>query len=60
MEKIIIAAVAENNVIGKDGDIPWHIPEDLQHFKEKTTGHTVVMGRKTYQSHLSPYRIGRT
>lgn len=50
MEKIIIAAVAENNVIGKDGDIPWHIPEDLQHFKEKTTGHTVVMGRKTYQS----------
>jgi len=50
MEKIIIAAVAENNVIGKNGDIPWHIPEDLQHFKEKTTGHTVVMGRKTYQS----------
>ena len=50
MEKIIIAAVAENNVIGKDGDIPWHIPEDLQHFKEKTTEHTVVMGRKTFQS----------
>ena len=50
MEKIIIAAVAENNVIGKDGDIPWHIPEDLQHFKGKTTEHTVVMGRKTFQS----------
>lgn len=50
MEKIIIAAVAENNVIGKDGDIPWHIPEDLQHFKKKTTEHTVVMGRKTFQS----------
>ena len=50
MEKIIIAAVAENNVIGRDGDIPWHIPEDLQHFKEKTTEHTVVMGRKTFQS----------
>lgn len=50
MEKIIIAAVAENGVIGKDGEIPWHIPEDLQHFKEKTTGSTVVMGRKTFQS----------
>ena len=50
MEKILIAAVAENRVIGKDGDIPWHIPEDLQHFKEQTTGNTVVMGRKTYQS----------
>jgi dihydrofolate reductase len=50
MEKIIIAAVAENGVIGKDGEIPWHIPEDLQHFKGKTTGHTVVMGRKTFES----------
>jgi len=50
MEKIIIAAVAENDVIGKDGEIPWHIPEDLEHFKEKTTGHTVVMGRKTFES----------
>jgi len=50
MEKIIIAAVAENDVIGKDGEIPWHIPEDLEHFKDKTTGHTVVMGRKTFES----------
>jgi len=50
MEKIIIAAVAENRVIGKDGDIPWHIPEDLEHFRKKTTGSTVVMGRKTFQS----------
>jgi dihydrofolate reductase len=50
MEKIIIAAVAENRVIGKNGEIPWHIPEDLQHFKEETTGSTVVMGRKTFQS----------
>lgn len=50
MEKILIAAVSENGVIGKEGDIPWHIPEDLQHFKEKTTGNTVVMGRKTYES----------
>lgn len=50
MERIIIAAVAENGVIGKDGGIPWHIPEDLEHFKEETTGNTVVMGRKTFQS----------
>ena len=50
MEKIIIAAVAENGAIGKDGDIPWHIPEDLDHFKQKTTGHPVIMGRKTFES----------
>lgn len=50
MEKIIIVATSENNVIGKDGDIPWHIPEDMEHFKEKTTGHAVIMGRKTFES----------
>lgn len=50
MQKIIIAAVSENNVIGKDGDIPWHIPEDMEHFKQKTTGHAVIMGRKTFES----------
>ncbi|QKQ98622.1 dihydrofolate reductase [Candidatus Nanohaloarchaea archaeon] len=56
MERIIIAAVAENNVIGKDGEIPWHIPEDLKHFKEKTTGHPVIMGRKTFESLPEDYR----
>ena len=50
MEKIIIVAASENNVIGKDGDIPWHIPEDMKHFKQKTTGHAVIMGRRTYES----------
>ena len=50
MEKIIIAAVSENNAIGKNGDIPWDLPEDMKHFKEKTMDHPVVMGRKTYQS----------
>ena len=50
MKKIIIAAVAENGAIGKDEDIPWHIPEDLEHFKQKTTGHPVIMGRKTFES----------
>lgn len=46
----IIAAVAENGVIGAEGKIPWDIPEDLQHFKELTMGHTIVMGRRTYES----------
>lgn len=50
MEKVIIAAVSENGVIGKNGDIPWDIPEDMEHFKETTMGHPVIMGRKTYQS----------
>jgi dihydrofolate reductase len=47
---VLVAAVADNGVIGRDGDIPWHLPEDLRHFREVTTGHTVVMGRVTYQS----------
>jgi dihydrofolate reductase len=50
-ELVIIAAVAEENrVIGKDRDLPWHIPEDLQHFKELTTGHPLLMGRRTFES----------
>lgn len=47
---IIIAAVAKNNVIGKDGKMPWDIKEDLEHFKRLTLNHTVVMGRKTFDS----------
>ncbi len=50
MNLIIIAALTKNRVIGKDGKIPWHIPEDLKRFKELTSGHTVLMGRKTYES----------
>lgn len=62
MEKIIVAAVAENNVIGKDGDIPWHYPEDLKHFRETTMGHPVVMGSSTYRSLPEEHRPleGRT
>jgi dihydrofolate reductase len=45
-----IAALAENRVIGAGGKIPWRLPEDLKFFKEKTTGNTVVMGRKTWDS----------
>jgi dihydrofolate reductase len=43
-------AVAENGVIGKGNDLPWHLPEDLKHFKEITLGKTVLMGRKTFES----------
>lgn len=46
----LIVARAENNVIGSKNDLPWYLPADLRHFKELTTGHTVVMGRKTYES----------
>ncbi len=46
----IIAAVARNGVIGRDGDLPWHLPEDLRHFKRTTSGHAVIMGRKTHES----------
>lgn len=62
MEKIIVAAVAENRVIGRDGDIPWHFPEDLEHFRELTMGSPVVMGRGTYESLPEDHRPleGRT
>ena len=46
----IIVAKANNNVIGKDNKLMWHLPEDLKHFKELTTGHNIIMGRKTFQS----------
>lgn len=52
----IIAAVSENNVIGNNNDIPWHIPEDLKRFKDLTIGNAVIMGRKTYESIIS--RLG--
>ena len=46
----IIVAIANDNVIGKDNKLIWHIPEDLKRFKSITTGHTMVMGRKTFES----------
>jgi dihydrofolate reductase len=49
-EIIIIAAVSENNVIGKDNAIPWRISEDFRHFKSLTMGHPCIMGRKTFES----------
>lgn len=49
-ELILIAAVAENKVIGYKGKVPWHYKEDLKHFRELTLGHPIIMGRKTYES----------
>ena len=46
----IIVAKAKNNIIGKDNALIWHIPEDLKRFKRLTTGHTIIMGRKTFES----------
>lgn len=50
MELVVIAAVAENDVIGKQGGIPWNLPEDMKRFKSLTLNHPVIMGRKTYES----------
>lgn len=46
----LIAAVSKNNQIGLHNQMPWHIPEDLAYFREITSGHTVIMGRKTFES----------
>ncbi len=59
-EIVIIAAVAENNVIGKDNDIPWHFSEDLKRFKQLTMGYPVIMGRKTWESMNCKPLPGRT
>lgn len=52
----LIAAIAKNNCIGKDNQLPWHIPEDLEHFKKLTTGKVVLMGRKTWESIPEKFR----
>ncbi|MBQ8646452.1 MAG: dihydrofolate reductase [Bacteroidales bacterium] len=46
----LIVAVAQNNAIGRNNELLWHISEDLKYFKSTTTGHPVIMGRKTYES----------
>lgn len=56
MEVIIIAAVAENRVIGKDNDLIWHLPKDLKFFKDTTSGYPVIMGRRNYFSIPEKYR----
>lgn len=63
LEVVLIAAVAEDGTIGDDGDIPWHYPADLRHFKNTTLGSPVIMGRRTYESivdrlgHALPGRV---
>ena len=52
----IIVAVAENNVIGKDNALIWHLPADMKFFKEKTTGHCIITGRKNYESIPEKFR----
>jgi dihydrofolate reductase len=56
MDVTLIAAVANKNVIGNNNSLIWHLPEDLKHFKKLTTGHAVIMGRKTYQSIGKPLK----
>ena len=46
----MIAAAAENNALGKDNDLVWHLPDDFKRFKALTTGHHIIMGRKTFES----------
>src|ERR1700741_3418701 len=47
---IAVVAMADNGVIGRDNGLPWHLPDDLRRFKALTTGHTVLMGRRTFES----------
>ena len=46
----LVVAAAKNNVIGRDGELPWHLPDDLRHFKRLTTGKPIIMGRRTFES----------
>lgn len=50
----IIAATGENNELGKDNDLVWHLPDDFKRFKQLTTGHHIIMGRKTFESFPKP------
>jgi len=49
-EYIIIVAIAQNGVIGRNGQLPWHLPSDLKHFKKTTMNYPLIMGRKTFDS----------
>ena len=53
---VIVVAMARNGVIGIENRLPWHLPEDLKHFKALTTGHAVIMGRKTWESLPAKFR----
>lgn len=51
---ILIAAAAENNALGKDNELVWHLPDDFKRFKQLTSGHHIIMGRKTFESFPKP------
>jgi dihydrofolate reductase len=51
---VMIAAIGENNALGKDNDLIWHLPDDFKRFKQLTTGHKIIMGRKTFESFPKP------
>lgn len=51
---IVIAAAAENNALGKNNELVWHLPNDFKRFKSLTTGHHIIMGRKTFESFPKP------
>src|SRR5450755_409165 len=53
---VLVAAIGENNVIGRDGQLPWRLKSDLKHFRELTIGKPVIMGRKTYESIGKPLK----
>ncbi|SDL71368.1 dihydrofolate reductase [Salinimicrobium catena] len=53
-ELTMIAAAAENNALGKDNDLVWHLPDDFKRFKKLTTGHHIIMGRKTFETFPKP------
>jgi dihydrofolate reductase len=57
---VLVAALARNRVIGNAGDIPWHLPHDFAHFRQQTLGHTLVMGRRTWDSIGRPLPGRRT
>ncbi len=57
---VAIVAMASNRVIGRDGRLPWHLPEDLKFFKRTTMGHAILMGRKTFESIGKPLPGRRT
>src|SRR3954454_10008464 len=50
MQISIIAAIAENGIIGRQGQLPWRLSDDLRRFKQLTMGHTIIMGRRTWES----------
>lgn len=53
-ELILIAAAGEDNELGNNSELPWHLPDDFKHFKRTTTGHAMIMGRKTFDTFPKP------